>query len=45
MSALTVVLCIWAMVAISGILFTRGASPRVQRIIETPQRYPERFKR
>jgi hypothetical protein len=45
MSALTVVLCIWTMEAICAILFTRGASPRVQRIIETPQRCPARFKR
>ncbi|NML32679.1 hypothetical protein [Paraburkholderia antibiotica] len=31
MSALTVVLCIWAMAALCAILFIRGASPRVER--------------
>jgi hypothetical protein len=29
MSALTVVLCIWAFVAFCAILFIRGSSPRV----------------
>jgi hypothetical protein len=31
MSALTVILCIWAMVAFCAVLFIRGASPRLDR--------------
>jgi hypothetical protein len=31
MNALTVILCIWAMVALCAVLFIRGASPRVER--------------
>ncbi|WP_204117547.1 hypothetical protein [Paraburkholderia sp. C35] len=31
MNALTVLLCIWAMVALCAVLFIRGASPRVER--------------
>ncbi|WP_233853089.1 hypothetical protein [Paraburkholderia sp. HD33-4] len=36
MSALTVILCIWAMVAFCAVLFIRGASPRVERKVERP---------
>jgi hypothetical protein len=43
MSALTVILCIWTMVAICAILFIRGASPRIERTTESPQRRPARF--
>ena len=43
MSALTVILCIWAMVAICAILFIRGASPRVERTAQSPQRRPARI--
>jgi hypothetical protein len=31
MSVLTVILCIWAMVASCAVLFIRGASPRLAR--------------
>jgi len=31
MSTLTIVLCIWAMLALCAVLFIRGASPRVER--------------
>jgi hypothetical protein len=43
MSALTVIISIWAMVAICAILFIRGASPRVERPAKPPQRRPARF--
>ena len=31
MNALTIIVCIWAMVALCAVLFIRGASPRVER--------------
>ena len=43
MSALTVILCIWAMVAFCAILFIRGASPRVERLAEAPQSRKSRY--
>jgi hypothetical protein len=43
MSALTVIISIWTMVAICAILFIRGASPRVERPAKPPQRRPARF--
>ncbi|PQV52276.1 hypothetical protein B0G83_10321 [Paraburkholderia sp. BL21I4N1] len=42
MSALTVILCIWAMVAFCAILFIRGATARVKRPA-APQKRPARF--
>ncbi|EEA04332.1 hypothetical protein BH160DRAFT_0234 [Burkholderia sp. H160] len=43
MSALTVVLCIWAMVAFFAVLFIRGASPRVEREVQHPRVRPSRY--
>jgi hypothetical protein len=43
MNALTVILCIWAMVAFCAVLFIRGASPRVERPEKSPERRPGRF--
>ncbi|TCK87006.1 hypothetical protein B0G74_7531 [Paraburkholderia sp. BL9I2N2] len=43
MSALTVILCIWAMVAFCAILFIRGATSRVERPTKAPQKRPSRF--
>ncbi|MBB5411823.1 MULTISPECIES: hypothetical protein [Paraburkholderia] len=43
MSALTVILCIWAMVAFCAVLFIRGASPRVEREAEQPRARPSRY--
>lgn len=43
MSALTVVLCIWAMVAFCVVLFIRGASPRVEREEQQPRVRPSRY--
>jgi len=43
MSALTVIFCIWAMVAFCAILFIRGATSRVERPGKAPQKRPARF--
>jgi uncharacterized membrane protein len=43
MSALTVLLCIWAMVAFCAILFIRGASARIERPAKAPQRRASRY--
>ncbi|SEE88875.1 hypothetical protein SAMN02787142_5220 [Burkholderia sp. WP9] len=43
MSALTVILCIWSMVAICAILFIRGANRRIERPRKAPQKRPARF--
>jgi hypothetical protein len=43
MSALTVIFCIWAMVAFCAILFIRGATARVERPTKVPQTRPSRF--
>ncbi|WP_167043754.1 MULTISPECIES: hypothetical protein [Burkholderiaceae] len=43
MSALTVVLCIWAMLAFCAILFIRGASPRIEPVAKEPGRRPSRY--
>jgi len=43
MSALTVILCIWTMVAVCAVLFIRGASPRVERAAKSLQGRPARF--
>jgi hypothetical protein len=43
MSTLTVILSIWAMLAICAILFIRGASPRVERPAKAPESSPTRF--
>ncbi|MGF6541801.1 hypothetical protein [Paraburkholderia youngii] len=43
MSALTVFLCIWAMVAFCAVLFIRGASPRVERQVQQPRARPSRY--
>ncbi|WP_162844483.1 hypothetical protein [Paraburkholderia ribeironis] len=44
MSTLTVVLCIWAMIALCSMLFIRGASPRVERRpAKSPQSRPSRY--
>jgi hypothetical protein len=43
MSALTVLLCIWATVAFCAILFIRGASARVERPAKTPPLRASRY--
>jgi hypothetical protein len=43
MSALTVILCIWSMVAICASLFIRGANRRIERPRKAPQKRPARF--
>ncbi|WP_167397589.1 hypothetical protein [Paraburkholderia aromaticivorans] len=43
MSTLTVILCIWSMLAICAILFIRGATARVERPTKAPQKRPARF--
>ncbi|MEM5297586.1 hypothetical protein VSR82_25030 [Burkholderia sp. JPY481] len=43
MSALTVFLCIWAMVAFCAVLFIRGASPRVERQVGEPRARRSRY--
>jgi len=43
MSALTVVLCIWAMLAFCAILFIRGASPRIEPVAKEPASRPSRY--
>jgi hypothetical protein len=43
MSALTVILCIWGMVAFCAVLFIRGASPRVERGVRKPRARPSRY--
>ncbi|MEM5343020.1 hypothetical protein V4C56_25770 [Paraburkholderia azotifigens] len=42
---MTVLLCIWAMVALCAVLFIRGASPRVERPTKAkaPQARPSRY--
>jgi hypothetical protein len=41
MSDLTVILCIWAIVAVCAILFIRGASSRVERPVKAPQSHDQ----
>jgi hypothetical protein len=43
MSALTVLLCIWAMLAFCAILFIRGATARVERPTRAPLKRTARF--
>ncbi|WP_178392133.1 hypothetical protein [Burkholderia sp. SRS-W-2-2016] len=43
MSTLTVILCIWAMLALCAVLFIRGASSRVEREIAQPKARPSRY--
>ncbi|WP_198021418.1 hypothetical protein [Burkholderia sp. WSM2232] len=43
MSALTVIFCIWAMVAFCAVLFIRGATARVERPVKSAQTRPARF--
>ena len=43
MNALTVLLCIWATVALCAVLFIRGASTRVERPAKAKQARPSRF--
>jgi hypothetical protein len=43
MSALTIILCIWATVAVCAILFIRGASARVERPAKAPQSRASRY--
>jgi hypothetical protein len=43
MSALTVILCIWTMVAICAVLFIRGATARDERPAKPTQSRPARF--
>ncbi|NKJ50509.1 hypothetical protein CIC12_28050 [Burkholderia sp. SG-MS1] len=43
MSALTVLLCIWATVAFCAILFIRGASAHIERPAKTPQPRASRY--
>jgi len=43
MSALTVILCIWAMVAFCAVLFIRGASPRVEREMQPARADASRY--
>ncbi|SMG50755.1 hypothetical protein [Paraburkholderia susongensis] len=43
MSALTVILCIWVMLAICAILFIRGASPRIEPVAKQPHGRPSRY--
>ncbi|PTQ95997.1 hypothetical protein C8K18_11096 [Paraburkholderia sp. GV068] len=43
MSALTVILCIWAMVAVCAVLFIRGATARIERPTKSTQGRPARF--
>ncbi|QXE07290.1 hypothetical protein BJG93_35625 [Paraburkholderia sprentiae WSM5005] len=43
MSALTVILCIWAMVALCAVLLIRGASPRVEREAKPPRARASRY--
>jgi hypothetical protein len=43
MSTFTIILSIWAMLAICAILFIRGASPRVERPAKSTENRPARF--
>jgi hypothetical protein len=43
MSVLTIILSIWAMLALCAILFIRGASLRVERPAKSPEGRPARF--
>jgi membrane protein implicated in regulation of membrane protease activity len=43
MNVLTVLLCIWAMVALCAVLFIRGASRRVKRPSKAKQTRSSRF--
>jgi hypothetical protein len=43
MSTLTIILSIWAMLAICAILFIRGASPRVERPTQSQESSSTRF--
>ncbi|MGF6299333.1 MULTISPECIES: hypothetical protein [Paraburkholderia] len=43
MSVLTVILCIWAMVAVCAILLIRGATPHVEREAKQPRARPSRY--
>ncbi|CAB3684572.1 hypothetical protein LMG27174_02833 [Paraburkholderia rhynchosiae] len=43
MSALTIILCIWAMVALCAVLFIRGATARVERPTKSTESRPARF--
>ncbi|HZZ09974.1 MAG TPA: hypothetical protein VFE79_04735 [Paraburkholderia sp.] len=43
MSALTIIFCIWATVAIGAILLVRGANLRTGRPAPSRQRQPSRF--
>lgn len=43
MSTLTIVLCIWAMLALCAVLFIRGASPRVDRAVKQTRNRTSRY--
>jgi hypothetical protein len=43
MSALTVILCIWVMVAVCAVLFIRGATARIERPTKSTHGRPARF--
>ncbi|WP_205973242.1 hypothetical protein [Paraburkholderia sp. Tr-20389] len=43
MNVLTVLLSIWAMVALCAVLFIRGASPRIERPSKAKQARPSRY--
>lgn len=43
MSALTVIFCIWAMVAFCAVLFIRGASPRLEREVQPARSRASRY--
>jgi hypothetical protein len=43
MSALTIILCIWATLAVCAVLFIRGANPRVERPAKSPQSRRSRY--
>ncbi len=43
MNVLTVILCIWALVALCAVFFIRGATPRVERPVKTKQTRASRY--
>jgi len=43
MNVLTVILSIWALVALCAVFFIRGATPRVERTVKTNQTHASRY--
>jgi hypothetical protein len=43
MSALTVIFCVWTLVALCAVFFIRGASARIEQPVEVKAAQPSRY--